>query len=139
MTTPLLHWLLRSSDQSDGGGGGGDEGPPCDHVLFCNKNSREVGPMVEGPGDVFICTQWWTSAGTSSSKKSNAHRDPTTPVFVALPKEIVEHLDRYVIGQDQAKRFLAVAVHAHYLALAADRSDQNWTNQTLQNWKNRTC
>ena len=119
MPTPLLNWLLRSSDQSDGGGGGGDEGPRrVTTCSFCNKNSREVGPMVEGPGDVFICTQCVDLCrNIFQQEKQRSSRSDNAPSSLPSPKEIVEHLDRYVIGQDQAKRFLAVAVHAHYLRI----------------------
>lgn len=119
MTTPLLNWLLRSSDLSDGGGGGGDEGPRrVTTCSFCNKNSREVGPMVEGPGDVFICTQCVDLCrNIFQQEKQRSSRSDNAPSSLPSPKEIVEHLDRYVIGQDQAKRFLAVAVHAHYLRI----------------------
>ena len=119
MTTPLLNWLLRSSDQSDGGGGGGDEGPRrVTTCSFCNKNSREVGPMVEGPGDVFICTECVDLCrNIFQQEKQRSSSSDNAPSSLPSPKEIVEHLDRYVIGQDQAKRFLAVAVHAHYLRI----------------------
>ena len=119
MPTPLLNWLLRSSDQSDGGGGGGDEGPRrVTTCSFCNKNSREVGPMVEGPGDVFICTQCVDLCrNIFQQEKQRSSRSDNAPSSLPSPKQIVEHLDRYVIGQDQAKRFLAVAVHAHYLRI----------------------
>ena len=50
-------------------------------------------------------------------EKQRSSRSDNAPSSLPSPKEIVEHLDRYVIGQDQAKRFLAVAVHAHYLRI----------------------
>ena len=88
MTTPLLHWLLRSSDLSDGGGGGGDEGPRrVTTCSFCNKNSREVGPMVEGPGDVFICTQCVDLCRNIFQQENNVHRVRTTPSSLPSPRK----------------------------------------------------
>ena len=96
--------------------------------------------MVEGPGDVFICTQCVDLCrNIFQQEKQRSSRSDNAPSSLPSPKEIVEHLDRYVIGQDQAKRFLAVGSMPTTCALAADRSGQNWTNQTLLNWKNRTC
>lgn len=74
--------------------------------------------MVEGPGDVFICTQCVDLCrNIFQQEKQRSSRSDNAPSSLPSPKEIVEHLDRYVIGQDQAKRFLAVAVHAHYLRI----------------------
>ena len=64
MPTPLLNWLLRSSDQSDGGGGGGDEGPRrVTTCSFCNKNIKTVVGAVVALGTfagdpLSSCLQW---------------------------------------------------------------------------------
>ncbi|MFP6611183.1 MAG: ATP-dependent Clp protease ATP-binding subunit ClpX [Pirellulales bacterium] len=88
---------------------------------FCRKSYRDVGPLVEGPGDVYICGDC-IELCQSILDQEQRRRGATKPLFtqVPTPREIVEHLDEYVIGQDHAKRVLSVAVHSHYKRLMAD-------------------
>lgn len=88
---------------------------------FCRKSYRDVGPLVEGPGDVYICGDC-IELCQSILDQERRRRGATKPLFtqVPTPREIVEHLDEYVIGQDHAKRVLSVAVHSHYKRLMAD-------------------
>jgi len=88
---------------------------------FCRKSYRDVGPLVEGPGDVYICGEC-IELCQSILDQERRRRGTTKPLFskVPMPREIVEHLDSYVIGQEHAKRVLAVAVHSHYKRLMAD-------------------
>ncbi len=107
-----------SSTSSSGGGGGGRDrrGSVCS---FCGKTQREVGPMVEGPKDVYICkscVELCHNIIRQEMRKTSTARAivGSTPT----PKQIKEFLDEYVIGQTDAKRSLAVAVHNHYKRLA---------------------
>jgi ATP-dependent Clp protease ATP-binding subunit ClpX len=88
---------------------------------FCRKSYRDVGPLVEGPGDVYICGDC-IELCQSILDQERRRRGTTKPLFtqVPTPREIVAHLDEYVIGQDHAKRVLSVAVHSHYKRLMAD-------------------
>jgi ATP-dependent Clp protease ATP-binding subunit ClpX len=88
---------------------------------FCRKSYRDVGPLVEGPGDVYICGEC-IELCQSILDQEQRRRGPTKKLFneIPSPREIVEHLDQYVIGQIQTKRALAVAVHNHYKRLSAD-------------------
>lgn len=88
---------------------------------FCRKSYRDVGPLVEGPGDVYICGDC-IELCQSILDQERRRRGTTKQLFnkVATPREIVSHLDEYVIGQDHAKRVLSVAVHSHYKRLMAD-------------------
>jgi len=93
---------------------------------FCRKSYRDVGPLVEGPGDVYICGEC-IELCQSILEQERRRRGTTKQLFskIPAPSEIVSHLDEYVIGQERAKRVLAVAVHTHYkrLTLGADNSE----------------
>ena len=94
---------------------------------FCGTSQDEVERMIIGPG-VNICNECITlcsslldedgkpDAPKAASRRNAArHAAPTLdPVNVLTPSEIKEGLDRYVIGQDEAKRVLAVSVYNHY-------------------------
>ena len=86
---------------------------------FCRKSHRDVGPLVEGPGEVYICgecielcqsiiDQEKRRRGVSKSRLSN----------IPSPRTLKEKLDQYVIGQNRAKKLLSVAVHNHYKRLS---------------------
>ena len=100
------------------GGNGGFRGRKITTCSFCGKTSREVGPMVEGPGDVYICTNC-TDLCQNIFRQERRRVDRGRPLFssVPTPRQLREFLDQYVIGQDRAKRSLAVAVHTHYKRL----------------------
>src|SRR5687768_5805174 len=87
---------------------------------FCRKSYRDVGPLVEGPGDVYICGEC-IELCQSILDQERKRRGSSKTLFtkVPSPREIVAELDQYVIGQDSAKRVLAVAVHSHYKRLMA--------------------
>ncbi len=93
---------------------------------FCRKSYRDVGPLVEGPGDVYICGEC-IELCQSILDQERRRRGTTKQLFnrIPSPREIVAHLDQYVIGQDEAKKVLSVAVHTHYkrLQLGVDGSD----------------
>ncbi len=85
---------------------------------FCRKSYRDVGPLVEGPGDVYICGEC-IELCQSILDQEQRRRGPSKTLFTEIPapRKIVEHLDQYVIGQSSAKKILAVAVHNHYKRL----------------------
>jgi len=85
---------------------------------FCRKSYRDVGPLVEGPGDVYICAEC-IDLCQSILEQENRRRGSSSQLFntIPTPRELVEHLDEYVIGQGSAKKVLAVAVHNHYKRL----------------------
>ncbi len=86
---------------------------------FCGKTSREVGPMVEGPSDIYICSNC-TDLCQNIFKQEKRRMSSSSPLFTSIPapRQINEFLDQYVIGQTNAKRTLSVAVHNHYKRLA---------------------
>ena len=86
---------------------------------FCGKASRDAGPMVEGANDVYICASCIDLChNLVKEERRRASRGHSLLKTIPKPREIFEFLDQYVIGQDLAKRALAVAVHNHYKRLA---------------------
>jgi ATP-dependent Clp protease ATP-binding subunit ClpX len=93
---------------------------------FCRKSYRDVGPLVEGPGDVYICGEC-IELCQSILDQERKRRGTSKQLFtrVPSPREIVAQLDEYVIGQESAKRVLAVAVHSHYKRLMNNIDDES--------------
>jgi len=85
---------------------------------FCGKTSREVGPMVEGPNAVYVCSSCTDLCqNIFKQEKRRVNSTSTWLRDIPSPRTIKEFLDQYVIGQDFAKRALAVAVNNHYKRL----------------------
>lgn len=86
---------------------------------FCRKSYRDVGPLVEGPGDVYICGEC-IELCQSIIDQEKRRRGTSRNLFTNIPspRQIKEKLDQYVIGQHRAKKFLSVAVHNHYKRLS---------------------
>ena len=98
------------------------------HCSFCGKSQDDVERMIIGPG-VNICNECITlchslldeegkpdvppKAGPGG-RRGQSHAPTRDPVNVLTPAEIKAGLDQYVIGQDEAKRVLAVSVYNHY-------------------------
>ena len=78
------------------------------HCSFCGKRRREVRKLISGPR-VFICDECVALCNDIIAKEEAAER-PKYP----RPREIGDELNKYVIGQDRAKKALSVAVHNHY-------------------------
>ena len=90
---------------------------------FCGKSERQVKSMISGPG-VYICNECVELAQSiiSEENKVSAQRELTD---VLTPREIVKTLNQYVIGQNEAKKTLAVAVYNHYKRINAMLEDEN--------------
>ncbi len=101
-----------------GSGKGTHNGKRNANCSFCRKNYREVGPLVEGPEDVYICGECIELCQTILDQERRRRGTPRT-LFnrVPSPREIVAELDQYVIGQEKSKKLLSVAVHSHYKRL----------------------
>lgn len=84
---------------------------------FCGKNESMVNKLIEGPG-VFICDECVSLCndliGADYIHKSVDNIEQSEDMILPKPMEIKEKLDEYVIGQDEAKKTLSVAVYNHY-------------------------
>ncbi len=107
-----------SEGGSGAGDGGGFRGRKVTTCSFCGKTSREVGPMVEGPNDIYICSNC-TDLCQNIFRQERRRVSSARPLFSAIPapRQIREFLDQYVIGQEHSKKALSVAVHNHYKRL----------------------
>src|SRR3989440_67432 len=100
---------------SGGSSQGGFRGRRVTTCSFCGKSSRDVGPMVEGPSDVYICANC-VDLAHNIIRQEKRKMTSTGPLFstIPAPRQIKEFLDQYVVGQNHAKKALSVAVHNHY-------------------------
>src|SRR3970040_54025 len=79
---------------------------------FCNKNQRDVKKLIAGP-TVYICDECVDICLDIIAEEKDT-TDPNPRTKLPKPVEIKSFLDEYVIGQDKAKKKLAVAVYNHY-------------------------
>src|SRR5712671_6117505 len=86
------------------------------YCSFCGKSQHEVRKLIAGP-TVFICDECVELCMDIIREESKTALVKSKD-GIPTPKEIRQILDDYVIGQDKAKRILAVAVHNHYKRLS---------------------
>ncbi len=105
---------------------------------FCRKSYRDVGPLVEGPGDVYICGEC-IELCQSILDQERKRRGTSKQLFTRIPtpREIMAQLDEYVIGQEHAKRVLSVAVHSHYKRLVRGRGRLGRRNRQVEHLAGR--
>jgi ATP-dependent Clp protease ATP-binding subunit ClpX len=85
-----------------------------DHCSFCGRAKEDSGILIAGM-DAHICNHCIEQAQMIIKEELVAkEKDQFSDIKLSKPSEIKAHLDKYVIGQDQAKRVLAVAVYNHY-------------------------
>jgi ATP-dependent Clp protease ATP-binding subunit ClpX len=80
---------------------------------FCGKSQREVKKLIAGP-TVYICDECIELCNDIIAEEYGHEEPQSASSRVPKPREIRSALDEYVIGQDRAKKILAVAVHNHY-------------------------
>jgi ATP-dependent Clp protease ATP-binding subunit ClpX len=80
---------------------------------FCGKSQKEVKKLIAGP-TVYICDECIELCNDIIAEEYGQEETSSQSSRILKPREIKEALDEYVIGQDQAKKILAVAVHNHY-------------------------
>ncbi|MFT6866778.1 MAG: ATP-dependent Clp protease ATP-binding subunit ClpX [Cyclobacteriaceae bacterium] len=84
---------------------------------FCGRNKKDVDLMISGI-HAHICDKCITQAQQILSEELKTKNSVESPKFNLIkPKDMKRHLDEYVIGQDEAKKFMAVAVYNHYKRL----------------------
>ena len=98
---------------------------------FCGKSHSEVRKLIQGPG-VYICDNCIVVCKNVLDKELRAESRKQLPkLSVPRPGEIKRQLDLHCIGQEHAKKTLAVAVHNHYKRIQAtqagvDEADHGW-------------
>ncbi|MEW6515988.1 MAG: ATP-dependent Clp protease ATP-binding subunit ClpX [candidate division FCPU426 bacterium] len=85
---------------------------------FCEKPAANVRRLIKGPG-VYICDECVAYCNDILSRQHASTPAAGTPAL-PKPKDIKRALDQYVIGQERAKRILAVAVHNHYKRIRSE-------------------
>ena len=85
--------------------------PPELHCSFCSKSQDEVSRLIAGP-DVYICDECVSLCNEIIAQESIT--DDLEEGRLLTPAEIHQKLEEFVIGQEKAKKILAVAVHNHY-------------------------
>lgn len=83
---------------------------------FCGKSQKQVRKLIAGPG-VYICNECVDLCNEIIEEELGEVAASVEDIDLPKPREIKSFLDEYVIGQDQAKRALAVAVYNHYKRL----------------------
>ena len=99
---------------------------PAVRCSFCGRDRSRIGQLVAGPNGVTICDECVETAQTALRAEMPAEAEPALrPDEIPTPAEIKAALDEHIIGQDLAKRKIAVAVRNHYkrISLSRDGSD----------------
>ncbi|OQY17235.1 MAG: ATP-dependent Clp protease ATP-binding subunit ClpX [Anaerolineaceae bacterium 4572_32.2] len=89
------------------------------HCSFCKRNHKEVQRLIAGPDGIYICDECVTLCQEILEEEAGQISQPEFKLeLVPAPREIYQHLNEWVVGQDQAKRVLSVAVYNHYKRIA---------------------
>ena len=93
---------------------------------FCGRSDKEVKLLISGLNG-YICDdcaqQAYRIVQENVYQKEEGGQQPKAKLKVPKPREIKEYLDQYIIGQDEAKRYLSVAVYNHYKRLQQPHED----------------
>ena len=89
---------------------------------FCNKTQDQVRKLIAGPSGVYICDECVDiCADIIEEEYEEEQIDGGIDINLLKPVEIKEVLDEYVIGQEEAKKVLSVAVYNHYKRVMAEK------------------
>ena len=92
---------------------------------FCGKTSNQVRRLLSGPNGVYICDECIELCSEILEEELDGvsdYYDASNEINLLKPKEIKNFLDDYVIGQDDAKKVLSVAVYNHYKRIKSKKS-----------------
>ena len=99
----------------------GDDNGKLLYCSFCGKSQHEVRKLIAGPS-VFVCDECVDLCNDIIREEIQEKDSDAGTRKLPIPQEIKSTLDEYVIGQDSAKKVLAVAVYNHYKRLNYDKS-----------------
>lgn len=85
---------------------------------FCDRDERSVKKLIEGPNNVYICDKCVTLCHEIIMNEFEKEKIQNLKNVLLKPEEIKKKLDEYVIGQEDAKKILSVAVYNHYKRIA---------------------
>ncbi len=94
------------------------------YCSFCGKSQHEVRKLIAGPS-VFVCDECVDLCNDIIREEIQEKDSDSRTRKLPIPQEIKSTLDEYVIGQDSAKKVLAVAVYNHYKRLNYDKSSND--------------
>ena len=109
---------------SDERNNNGDDGEKLLYCSFCGKSQHEVRKLIAGPS-VFVCDECVELCNDIIREEVQEKSAVAKGSKLPTPHEINQILDEYVIGQEQAKKVLAVAVYNHYKRLEVETSSGN--------------
>jgi ATP-dependent Clp protease ATP-binding subunit ClpX len=104
------------------------KGKTVERCTFCEKSRHHVQSLISGPPGVYICNECIEICNTILKEEDRKQKGGGSPTFVKdlvlkdkvpTPEQIYKRLSDYVIGQERAKKVLAVAVYGHYRRLHA--------------------
>jgi ATP-dependent Clp protease ATP-binding subunit ClpX len=105
---------------------------------FCGKSHSEVKKLIAGPG-VYICNECIDVCSTILRKELAGQSEPSKEVSTLLedgvptPSELLQHLNEFVIGQEDAKKVLSVAVYNHYQRLRQhEHADEKYADVEIE-------
>ena len=117
-----VFWVVKS--MSDDKYSKGEDNGKLLYCSFCGKSQHEVRKLIAGPS-VFVCDECVDLCNDIIREEIQEKDSDSRARKLPIPQEIKSTLDEYVIGQDSAKKVLAVAVYNHYKRLNYDKSSND--------------
>lgn len=99
---------------------------------FCGRTSKEVDSLIEGPENVYICDICVGISQDIIKRQQLAKLPLANEQELPKPSKILSELDKYVIGQDFAKKMISVAVYNHYKRILPDNDVKGFEDVELE-------
>lgn len=88
--------------------------PDKSHCAFCGRDKKDIARVIENPNGTILICEDCVEICKSILKAEEEQRAKVKPIELPKPEQIKKALDSYIIGQDEAKKVLAVSVYNHY-------------------------